>query len=615
MICHKRLYEEISTSSGYIPSSKPPISSVDEKIASLSKVLKRKFEKRARGELVVLSTDLKSFVLLNPSQQALDNLVKTAASQNIDLLENILSSLLQKNADLESVPIPCACDILHKLLYIYQGEKALATIFSHALRNNYSAEIQLEILDKILSHDVSTSTSLSILKESISFLRRYTHLKQPMERLIDRFLNKNPSISQIIKLFDCLKYGLTISIPGQDPSFLYPDIVERLLAIIRTTKLLDKDAIYLLRDAAKTGHKELALLFFRDLMRKPRDIRFFHKLQEYPEIYSSPSTLGVTNKTLLHSSFSIYADNPMLAEYDFDLLLKESPPLFHLFVAWITASEKGLVHAAHFLDEESRPSFVSSVLSILKFAQENTAFRPIVYEELTDALSSCADRATLSVNNLLLQMRLFTFPQMSLPNVLKICKAKIATDVLKEFSARLGEEKKEDGDPIEIQLHLESFFRHEFGLIGAIEEQRFDANITASDIVKARAAVQKVLNNPKRLSSLLIAPDEHQKDSLWVKKLKQDPLIQQQHQALEDLSYKLLETLDDSLNNEETEKVLAQFPRQDCILFRKLIEKYQFQGTHMAKYAALHELKFHREQRLFREKTLAILGLCSRETS
>ena len=34
-------------------------------------------------------------------------------------------------------------------------------------------------------------------------------------------------------------------------------------------------------------------------------------------------------------------------------------------------------------------------------------------------------------------------------------------------------ESKKGRGPIEIQLYLESFFREEFGLIGAIEEQRF----------------------------------------------------------------------------------------------------------------------------------------------
>jgi hypothetical protein len=192
---------------------------------------------------------------------------------------------------------------------------------------------------------------------------------------------------------------------------------------------------------------------------------------------------------------------------------------------------------------------------------------------------------------------------MPIASILEIHKAKIAADVLREFSARLGEQKK-DGDPIEIQLYLESLFREEFGLIGAIQEQRFDAYVKPGDIIRARAAINQVLNNPETLSDLLIAPDEHRNDSPWVKKLKKIPIVAKQMAAIHETSYRLLE----SFNETDWKTSLTSLSRNDQNLFAKLLEKHQFKGPEVAKYDALNEMVFLKLQELFRKKTLSLLS-------
>lgn len=470
----------------------------------------------------------------------------------------------------------------------------------------------MNIADRFLSKDPSSAVIFEVLKESIAALSNFSPKDLPMPlkqlnlMLVTRFLSKQPGALLLTRLFYYAKSTLDLSALEQPHSFLCPEIIESLTTAIYTTQIADANLTLLFRDAVKTGHQELSFRFFSALLKKPRQIAFFHKLQEYTEVHNSPYANKFIDKVLLQAAFSVCADDPLLANYDFQPLIEEDPQLFHLFVSWITSNEKGLVHAAHFQNEELRPAFVSTVLDIMKFAQEHVEFRPIASSELKKALTSCADRATLSVNNLLLEKRLFESQGMPYSTTLEICKAKIATDVLREFSARLGEQKKE-GDPIEIQLYLESFFRQEFGLIGAIEEQRFEANVKPSDIRRARAAIRNVLNNPTTLSDLLLIPDEYQNDSPWVKKLKQDPTIAKEFLAIQEISYQILE----AFNEDDWEKPLKKIPKKDRTLFNRLLEKHKFKGPELAKYDALKEMNSHKEQLLFQQKTLEIINACS----
>ncbi len=88
LVDRKRKHEEINTS---FPSEST--SNVEDRVSSLFRIVKRKVEKRAQGERVLLASDLRSFMQLNPSYENLQALLKASGPQSFSLIKKILDSL------------------------------------------------------------------------------------------------------------------------------------------------------------------------------------------------------------------------------------------------------------------------------------------------------------------------------------------------------------------------------------------------------------------------------------------------------------------------------------------------------------------------------------------
>jgi Leucine-rich repeat (LRR) protein len=168
-----------------------------------------------------------------------------------------------------------------------------------------------------------------------------------------------------------------------------------------------------------------------------------------------------------------------------------------------------------FKNEKTKSVTAERILSVLKLAEENEAYRETLKAVLTEALQSCTDRATLPLCALEIQKAILESKNGSLEGMLKVLKGAFVAELLQGY-AREFMLTHPRADEVEVYLGFQLLFKEEFNLPIGIQDMNHlrCADIENTDIDAARNKVYEGLQNRERLvNSLLGQP-------VWIEKLK-----------------------------------------------------------------------------------------------
>ncbi len=415
-----------------------------------------------------------------------------------------------------------------------EDKKTLERMLKSSISKKLSDNMIYAIASKLIEKNLSTK-ELELI--SIDILELGAGHKKSNKLLIEHFLKKDPPLESISVLLECyLQKDAQNTLP-------YPLLTQSILELFlkKSPPLASLYHNLTLANEA-TNSTDLIPILLDSILEKAPPLNDLLILATLPKIQATPLELFKINKLLL-TAFIQKSTHPELNTFSLDFFENLHPDLYNSIINWITRGEKGLIHTDDFKKPELCSDFVSSIVKILKFAQENEEYLAIFSLELCEALRSCKDQASLFANNLTLHKQVLESRGGSLEELLPIFKRKVAISALKEFSISYVAEKElllrtnpdlvdneewiqaMTPDAVVIQLELECSLKRDLDLPGVISNQFFASELTASDKQDAINHVLDILDSPEELADWLIKKEELGSKSIWVQELlKQEEL-------------------------------------------------------------------------------------------
>jgi hypothetical protein len=514
----------------------------------------------------------------------------------------------------------------------------LKEIFTNRLREQASDSTLFSLLDKLLVLNLSTEEIVSLSLESIKICPNH---KETNTALVAALQNKEPSIEDLHSLI--IQYLQKDSVENLTYRSLSKVLIEMLLKKNPPLTLLES----IIQVAVESHNSnDLVPTLLDGFLEKSPHLDSLLKIANLPKILSLPEQLIKLTKSLA-AAFIRESNDPDLREFSLKSFEEHHPSLYTQFISWIARFEKGLIYTDDFKSESTRGAFTSSIINILKFALENEEFRSYCSTELTEALSTCKDQASLFVNNLLLQKEVIEARDKPLAEMIPIFKRKVAVEILREFSKSYVAEQdlilatnpeiagNEEWilamrpDAVVVQLDLECRLREKLNLRGVITKHLFGSNLTERDTEEALSFVRSILSNPGTLATRLVQPEAQGTKSIWVQEMlkmnnfrlkaqvieKQAPLFalqeildltnpeEERNTALEE--GEIDETLKKAQNN--WRKEFNKLPISQKNFFLKNLEEGPVETLYSRRSRCMLELFDFVESEVVRLKTLEIL--------
>jgi Leucine-rich repeat (LRR) protein len=200
--------------------------------------------------------------------------------------------------------------------------------------------------------------------------------------------------------------------------------------------------------------------------------------------------------------------------------------------------------SSDFTNQNTRSLTAERVLAILKLAEKNEEYRSALDAILTEALSSCIDRATLPLCPLEIQKAIIEAKAGSLGQMFTVLKGAFAADLIDAYALEYVKNhpnravKKE---ALEVHLAFQLKLKEEFNLPIGIASMNygFCARLEDANIAQAKAHIHLALQNQEKFIEFLT------QQRAWCEKLETDfaaekmEALAPMHAASEELEEKL----------------------------------------------------------------------------
>lgn len=203
-----------------------------------------------------------------------------------------------------------------------------------------------------------------------------------------------------------------------------------------------------------------------------------------------------------------------------DLKKLQIPKLQEDAAAWVTTSlwlDK-LMGSNDFKNMNTCSMTAERVLSILKLAEESKEYRAAFNAILTEALSTCIDRATLPLCSLEIQKAIIESKAGSIEQMLKVLKGAFASDLIDAHARQFVKNHHNSAvkrEELEVYLGFQVKLKEEFNLPIGIQDVNyfFCSHIEATDLIRAKDEVHSKLQDREKFVECLC------QQTAWTEKL------------------------------------------------------------------------------------------------
>ncbi len=211
--------------------------------------------------------------------------------------------------------------------------------------------------------------------------------------------------------------------------------------------------------------------------------------------------------------------------------------------------------SADYQNQDTKERMVYRIVFMLSGIYQNNCFRDVVFQILSDALSSCEDRAANAFDQIELQWHLHR-KDLSLPAFRTIIVGAERISLLDEIA--IQESRKSNGDQVSRLLYYRIALKKELALPISTSGMIFIANACVSDkrIEKVKKTVLEKTSSVEQVNAILLAND-FWREKVQVEYIKIfDAIREQAYEELEQLSDGGLSDLDFLTRNNALKKQL-----------------------------------------------------------